>query len=272
MAQAVLRQHPLSACFPAMPAEDLAALTEDIRTNGQREAGIVLDGQVLDGWNRYLACQRAGKKFATIPFPGGDPVAFALSRNLHRRHLTGSQRAASIVAATSWRKDGAESRGGGEAASPPPTVEAMAKAAEVSPRTIQQAKVAHEAGLGQKVAEGKVSAEKAAAVAKLPAKQREAAVAAIERGEDPLPAKKGPAPSSNEKLEIELADLKERLAEAIDEVKRLSATRAGDMDVEKLIADLQSELRTTKAKRDNLMRENAELKKQLRFAEKKAKH
>ena len=43
----------------------------------------------------------------------------------------------------------------------PPTNNDMAKDADVSVKTIQQAKVAHEAGLGEQVRDGKLTAKKA---------------------------------------------------------------------------------------------------------------
>jgi hypothetical protein len=46
-----------------------------------------------DGRNRWRACQAAGVAIRTRPFAGGDPLAFVLSSNLHRRHLNESRRA-----------------------------------------------------------------------------------------------------------------------------------------------------------------------------------
>ena len=80
-------QHPLSAAFPSMSSDELAALAEDIRTHGQREPGVLLDGQVLDGWHRYQACERAGVEFVATVYTGTDPVAFVISRNAHRRQM-----------------------------------------------------------------------------------------------------------------------------------------------------------------------------------------
>jgi len=56
-----------------------------------------LTGQVLDGRRRWLACSIAQIKPATREVKPSDPVAYVLSLNLHRRHLTPSQ--LSMVAA-----------------------------------------------------------------------------------------------------------------------------------------------------------------------------
>ena len=90
--------HPLAKLFPPMAEEDLAQLVDDIAANGQREPIATLDGQVIDGRNRQAACERLGLVPDYEEFTGDDPLAFVLSRNLHRRHLTESQRA--MVAAS----------------------------------------------------------------------------------------------------------------------------------------------------------------------------
>lgn len=88
-----LSQHPISAAFPAMTDEDFAGLVKDIKTHGQRMPITIYEDQVLDGWHRYRACQQLGFPPMLEEFTGSDPVAFVLSLNLKRRHLTASQRA-----------------------------------------------------------------------------------------------------------------------------------------------------------------------------------
>jgi len=48
---------------------------------------------LLDGRNRLAACERAGIAPRYREYEGTDPVAFIMSANVHRRHLTESQRA-----------------------------------------------------------------------------------------------------------------------------------------------------------------------------------
>lgn len=48
---------------------------------------------ILDGRNRWRACEAAGRTPFYEVFRGDDPLAWVLSLNLHRRHLDESQRA-----------------------------------------------------------------------------------------------------------------------------------------------------------------------------------
>jgi hypothetical protein len=70
-------------------------------------------------------------------------VAFIKSRNLHRRHMTASQRALAVVAVNEWAPNGANqhSNGGLAPGASPPTNAEMAKEADVSTKTIKHAKV-----------------------------------------------------------------------------------------------------------------------------------
>lgn len=86
--------HPAAELFPMMAGADLKALVADIREHGQREPIIVYEGLILDGRNRYRACQELAIKPETMDWtPNGTPEAYVISMNLHRRHLSESQRA-----------------------------------------------------------------------------------------------------------------------------------------------------------------------------------
>jgi N6-adenosine-specific RNA methylase IME4 len=90
-----LEAHPAAKLFPMMGEEEIQALADDIRQNGQRHPIILYRGQILDGRNRYEACTLAGRAPLTVEWDGkgGSPTLFVLSLNLHRRHLTAGQRA-----------------------------------------------------------------------------------------------------------------------------------------------------------------------------------
>lgn len=92
--------HPAATLFPMMDAESFERLKADIKENGQDQRITFFNGMVLDGRNRLKACQelRIEPRTEEIDDDGEfDPFKWVLSINLHRRHLTESQR--SIVAA-----------------------------------------------------------------------------------------------------------------------------------------------------------------------------
>lgn len=91
-----LEFHDAANIFP-LDEEHLDGLAADIAQHGQQQAIELMDGKILDGRRRYLACKRAGKEPRMIEVDVEDPVSYVLSLNLHRRHLTPSQ--ASMVGA-----------------------------------------------------------------------------------------------------------------------------------------------------------------------------
>jgi hypothetical protein len=88
--------HPAADLFPMMRAEELQQLADDIKANGLRDPIVLLDGQILDGRNRLEACRMAGvePRYEEINLHDFSPTLYVISKNLHRRHLTASQRAA----------------------------------------------------------------------------------------------------------------------------------------------------------------------------------
>jgi len=90
--------HELCCIFPRCTDEELQLLVSDIRENGQLEPIVRYEGKILDGRNRYFACQILNKEPEYVDFEGKDPLAFVVSRNLCRRHLSESQRALAAAA------------------------------------------------------------------------------------------------------------------------------------------------------------------------------
>lgn len=90
--------HPLALALPAMSEQEFAGLRDDIVEHGLRDPIVMHDDLVLDGLHRLRACEEGGVApiFRDLP-DGEDPAAFVISANLHRRHLSASQRA--VVAA-----------------------------------------------------------------------------------------------------------------------------------------------------------------------------
>lgn len=86
--------HEVANIFPMMSADEFSALVEDIRANGQRQPIYIHDGKIIDGRNRYRACQQLGIEPDTRAWDGvGSLVSFVVSLNLQRRHLSSSQKA-----------------------------------------------------------------------------------------------------------------------------------------------------------------------------------
>lgn len=98
-----LKAHPAANVFPMMEAKDLAPIIEDMKTRGFLKDNpiVMLNGEVLDGRNRYYASIEAGVTpvFRDYDEKKDGPVSdFVTSHNLNRRHLTASQRAAAAAA------------------------------------------------------------------------------------------------------------------------------------------------------------------------------
>ncbi len=187
-----LTLHPLAELFPPMDEAGIDALVADLSRHGLRQK-IVLDGQaILDGRNRYRALLQLGligdpvkvsdltRYFRPLRPEEGEPLAFVLSQNLARRHLTEAQRAlvaARLATMGRGRPEKQDSAGDEKSANlrnsgPEMTTAAAADALHVSPRSIETARVVLAQGAAPLVAaveRGEVSLHAAEAVASQPA-------------------------------------------------------------------------------------------------------
>ena len=90
-----LECHAACSLFPELPEDELQALVDDIKARGLLNPIVLYQGKVLDGRNRYRACQLANVEPRFVDWePHGSPVEYVISQNLMRRHLSSSQRAA----------------------------------------------------------------------------------------------------------------------------------------------------------------------------------
>jgi ParB-like chromosome segregation protein Spo0J len=91
--------HEYCTIFPVASEQDTGALVDDIRRHGLLDAITLYDGKILDGRNRYTACQILNVEPRFVDFEGDNEKAleFVVSKNLARRHLNESQR--SMIAA-----------------------------------------------------------------------------------------------------------------------------------------------------------------------------
>lgn len=266
-----LKQHPLSAAFPAMPEPEFRALVEDIRKHGQREPILIHEGKVLDGWHRYRACTELGIKAKQFTFGDGDPVAFVESVNLHRRHLSASQRAIAIVALKEWAPAGLPNVAA--AATLPATNATMAKEAKVSPRTIRDAKAAHKAGLAEPVRDGAMTVEEAAKVGRGkpgpdPKAKREVPKPQEPAADDQL----AEAQHTITEIATENEDLRDRLAvmSLLDTEEAKAQITETLRDLRALVKTLEAENAALKVSRDTYQREASEAKKSAIYWRKQA--
>ena len=167
--------HPIAELFPLMAGAEFDALKNDIAENGLREKiWLHPDGTIIDGRNRYNACTELGIEPEYRTWDGQESlVTFVVSLNLHRRHLTESQRAM-VAARLAQLRQGARTDITAIAVMSQPEA---AKLLSVSVDSVQRAKALQEQGVSElieTVVEGDVSVSAAASVATLPfTEQRE---------------------------------------------------------------------------------------------------
>ena len=163
--------HRYADLFPLMEGSELSGLVADIRTNGLRTPIVLFDDAILDGRNRYRACQAAGVSVRSEKYDGTDPLGFVISANLHRRHLDESQRA--MVAAKLANM--AEGRPRNTAPDGAVSQETAATMLNVGRRSVQRAAIVRDKGTAEligRVERGEVRVSTAAKVAALPKPQQ----------------------------------------------------------------------------------------------------
>jgi hypothetical protein len=192
-----MKRHELCACYPVLGAEQLRALAEDIRVNGQSVPIEIFEGAILDGWNRYLACQIAKVKpwifDKTSELQGVDLVDYVISRNALRRHLSVQDRA--VCAANLMKTDYFKNRAAasqksglkhGKYPSPPvgrnmkpssdnQSAKAAAKATGASTRSTERAARVNKAGIPEVIKAmevGDISLAVAEQIVKRPKKEQ----------------------------------------------------------------------------------------------------
>jgi site-specific DNA-methyltransferase (adenine-specific) len=88
--------------YPEMQAEEFERLRTNIFVNGYdlKQPIWLFEGEIIDGWNRYRACQALGFTPVTRDFEGSelDAMQFVVRTN-DRRDLSSSQRAAIAIEA-----------------------------------------------------------------------------------------------------------------------------------------------------------------------------
>lgn len=165
--------HPLANIFPLIEGHAYNELRADVMKHGVREPIWIYEGQILDGRNRYRAASSQGVEFEVREYLGDDAVGFVVSLNLHRRHLTESQRAAVAAKLANMPAH----RPCDKSANLQTSQSDAAKLLNVSTRSVASAKkVIEEAApeLVRAMDEGRASVSAAAALLSLPKEQQSA--------------------------------------------------------------------------------------------------
>jgi hypothetical protein len=160
--------HPLAELFPLPSEDELCAMADDIAAHGLREPIVTLEGKILDGRCRHLACKMAAVEPQFENYAGNDPVAYVLSRNACRRHMSESQRAM-VAARVANLKIGANQRSEGL------SIGRAAQLLNVSERSVARAKEIIRRGapeLVQAVESGDVSVSAAVEIIRVPKQEQ----------------------------------------------------------------------------------------------------
>ena len=174
-------RHELSARWPDMSREDFDNLEASIKDNGLREPITIFEGEVLDGWHRYQACESVGIDGATVEFAGSYEDARVLIQTRHtRRNLPPGQFAACVLGMYESRTgSGGQNAQKANCTGAVRSTKDLAELAGVSERTIAKVKaaVAIDPEALEKIRTGKTTASKILKDAK-PAKTKPAKPAA----------------------------------------------------------------------------------------------
>lgn len=283
------QQHPLSAAFPAMSADEYQALKDSIENIGVKNPITLYEGMVLDGWNRYRAARDVG-----LPCPsqeldaGDDPRDFVMAQNKARRHITQAQIALAATEVYRWSPPGRPNSAGPAEFQQ----EDVAKKAGVSVRSLRQAAAVREATqvVQAAVRSGEIGLEKALAVSQLPTEQQASAIktplnkAAKHRGKPKkVPAvklvnaeikaaqatqAKTEAEDRQHMLEEENAALREQLTSAQEDANTLAAVVGAEDKLAAAVAEASKYRRLAQALQarvDSMLAEISELTKSLKY-------
>jgi hypothetical protein len=278
------QQHPLSAAFPAIGADDFQALKDSIENIGVQNPITLFEGMVIDGWHRYTAANDLGMHCPAVELGNVDPRDFVLAQNKARRHVTQAQLALATTAVYAWKPVGNPefSQSHTECVIAKSNDE-LAAIAGVHKNTITQAKAVQSKAAPEVIAavkSGEIGLPKAAAIAKLPKEEQAAAIhkpapkaapvvpEVLEEGHE-----LNEAAAAINALASENDQLRDRLAVAAMEGTAEEKAEAAQTiaELRHQIKALEAELDATRASRDGFQRQNAELMKQVRLQQKQIK-
>ena len=245
--------HPVAELFPLMSEDEYQGLKEDINENGQREDIVVWKGQLIDGRNRLRACNELGRNPSIAELDDElDPLKYVISHNLHRRHLTTSQRSMVAAGIANLQKGGDRKSEEIKVSIDTLKIGDAAKQMNVSPESVKRAKAVKDKGtpgLADMVRDGKVSVDAASKVAKKPKEEQVKIVAdgpkAVKKAASAVPKKVKPGEGvgieTPQALQAPIQAVATQLNGILKELKRLSDCIGGEwLD----ITDLETQIGT----------------------------
>ena len=172
-----MKLHTLAKLFPPMSDYEFELLQDDIKTNGCHTPLWLYDDMIIDGRHRFAACEELGitPEYKTFAGTEEEMLAFVISQNLHRRHLSETQRA--TVAAELANMTIGNPKGKKTMTSI--TQPTAARMLNVSQRSLSSAKVIKDNGsplLKDKVAKGEITVSAGEKITKLPHEQQDEAI------------------------------------------------------------------------------------------------
>lgn len=265
-----LQRHELSSAFPDLEEPAFYELQEDIKANGLRNPITLFDNKVIDGWHRLRACMNLGLEPSVIEL-NGDPVDFVIAQNIHRRHLTASQRAMALATCNAWRGIGSNQHDKVSYQQDSSlSIRELADKAKVSKETALRAKQVSQKGsedIKEQVRRGAMTLAEAVQVVD-GSKPRKAPKPPA--GDDELKKAYQKLAKDYNKLQARYDDLNEQYEETLSnyselakEIEILDAIRNNE-SVGKM-KQMQLEIETLTRARDDYMTQVAEMKKQINW-------
>jgi ParB-like chromosome segregation protein Spo0J len=177
-----MEYHEYANIYRMLPDKELQSLAEDIKIKGQLLPITSYEGKILDGRNRYRACEIAGVDPKIEEYTGDDPLGLIASLNDHRRHDSDNERAmvGARIANLKAHRPKLTTPMGVVNDTPAISLERAAELSGSSKRSIQRARPIVQSGIPEllDMAEsGEVSIRAASEVAKLPEEEQRKAVA-----------------------------------------------------------------------------------------------
>ena len=173
-----MKFHEYANIYRMLPETELAKLAQDIREKGQFLPITSYEGQILDGRNRYKACEIAGVDPRIEDYTGDDPLGLVASLNDHRRHDSENERAM-VGARMANLKHGVRADTPMGASTPAISIERAAELSGSSRKSIERAKPIVQSGIQElqdMVDSGEVSIRAGSEVAKLPEQEQRKAI------------------------------------------------------------------------------------------------